>query len=157
MKKTNIYAEFRIMGDAFDPDAVTQALSVQPTKIWRKGDCVYNNQGKITTLRQYTNWGYQTAATETLDINTPIRTLQAVFADKTNTLLNLQKQYDLSFTIDIVIEVENNQPPCACKALFWNLPLRCTQESIWICIYWRQNSDFKLSVELRKENSYLLK
>ena len=94
MKKTNIYAEFRIMGDAFDPDAVTEALSVQPTKIWRKGDCVYNNQGKITTLRQYTNWGYQTAATETLDINTPIRTLQAVFADKTNTLLNLQKHCD---------------------------------------------------------------
>jgi hypothetical protein len=114
MKKTNIYAEFRIMGDAFDPDAVTQALSVQPTKIWRKGDCVYNNQGKITTLRQYTNWGYQTAVTETLDINTPIRTLQAVFADKTNTLLNLQKQYDLYFSIDIVIEVENNQPPAMC-------------------------------------------
>lgn len=36
------------------------------------------------------------------------------FADKTNTLLNLQKQYDLSFTIDIVIEVENNQPPVMC-------------------------------------------
>ena len=62
-------------------------------------------------MRQYTNWGYQTAVTETLDINTPIRTLQAVFADKTNTLLNLQKQYDLYFSIDIVIEVENNQPP----------------------------------------------
>lgn len=111
MRKTNIYSEFRIMGDTFDPNLVTQTLRVHPTETWRKGDCVYNNQGKITTLRQYTNWGYQTAVTETLDINTPIRTLQAVFADKTNTLLNLQKQYDLYFSIDIVIEVENNQPP----------------------------------------------
>ena len=114
MKETNIYAEFRIMGDTFDPDVITQALSVQPTEIWRKGDCVYSNRGKLTTLRQYTNWGYQTAVTETLDINTPIRTLQAVFADKTDTLLHLQKQYDLSFTIDIVIEVENNEPPAMC-------------------------------------------
>ena len=114
MKKTNIYAEFRIMGDTFDPALVTRALAVQPTEVWRKGDCVYNNQGKTTTLRQYTNWGYKTATLETLYIDEPIQTLQTVFADKTNTLLTLQEQYDLSFTIDIVIEVENNEPPAMC-------------------------------------------
>lgn len=47
MKKTNIYAEFRIMGDAFDPALVTRALAVQPTEVWQKGDCVYSNRGEM--------------------------------------------------------------------------------------------------------------
>lgn len=114
MKKTNIYAEFRIMGDAFDPALVTRALAVQPTEVWRKGDCVYNNQGKCTTLRQYTNWGYKTTTLETLYINEPIQILQETFEDKVDSLLELKKQHNLSFSIDIVIEVENNEPPAMC-------------------------------------------
>lgn len=115
MKKTNIYAEFRIMGDAFDPALVTRALAVQPTEVWQKGDCVYSNRGKCTALRrQYTNWGYKTAALETLYIDEPIQILQETFEDKVDSLLELKKQHDLSFSIDIVIEVENNEPPAMC-------------------------------------------
>lgn len=115
MKKTNIYAEFRIMGDAFDPALVTRALAVQPTEVWQKGDCVYNNQGKCTTLRrQYTKWGYKTATLETLYMDEPIQILQETFEDKVDSLLELKKQHNLSFSIDIVIEVENNEPPAMC-------------------------------------------
>jgi len=115
MKKTNIYAEFRIMGDAFDPALVTRALAVQPTEVWQKGDCVYSNRGKCTALRrQYTNWGYKTATLETLYIDEPIQILQETFEDKVDSLLELKKQHDLSFSIDIVIEVENNEPPATC-------------------------------------------
>ena len=115
MKKTNIYAEFRIMGDAFDPALVTRALAVQPTEVWQKGDCVYSNRGKCTALRrQYTNWGYKTTTLETLYIDEPIQILQETYEDKVDSLLELKKQHDLSFSIDIVIEVENNEPPAMC-------------------------------------------
>ena len=102
------------MGDTFDPNLVTQTLRVHPTETWRKGDCVYNNQGKCTTLRQYTNWGYKTATLETLDIDEPIQILQKIFEDKVDSLLELKKQHNLSFSVDIVIEVENNEPPAMC-------------------------------------------
>ena len=114
MRKTNIYSEFRIMGDTFDPNLVTQTLRVHPTETWRKGDCVYNNQGKCTTLRQYTKWGYKTATLETLYMDEPIQILQETFEDKVDSLLELKKQHNLSFSIDIVIEVENNEPPAMC-------------------------------------------
>ena len=115
MRKTNIYSEFRIMGDTFDPNLVTQTLRVHPTETWRKGDCVYNNQGKCTSLRrQYTKWGYKTATLETLYMDEPIQILQETFEDKVDSLLELKKQHNLSFSIDIVIEVENNEPPAMC-------------------------------------------
>lgn len=114
MRKTNIYSEFRIMGDTFDPNLVTQTLRVHPTETWRNGDCVYNNQGKCTTLRQYTKWGYKTATLETLYMDEPIQILQETFEDKVDSLLELKKQHNLSFSIDIVIEVENNEPPAMC-------------------------------------------
>lgn len=71
--------------------------------------------GKCTALRrQYTNWGYKTATLETLYIDEPIQILQETFEDKVDSLLELKKQHDLSFSIDIVIEVENNEPPAMC-------------------------------------------
>lgn len=114
INSTNIYVEFRIMGDTFDIDSVTRALSILPTESWQKNDCVYNTQGKIKTTRQYTNWGYRIETINTLDVNAQIEKLEQVFKNKVDTLIELKKQYNLSFSIDIVIIIENNAPPAIC-------------------------------------------
>lgn len=38
LSSTNVMVEFRILGDSFDPDYITDCLAVVPSISWKKGD-----------------------------------------------------------------------------------------------------------------------
>ena len=39
-KKTQVMTEFRIVGDEFGVDEVTETLKIQPTEVFRKGEAI---------------------------------------------------------------------------------------------------------------------
>ncbi|MCM1231892.1 MAG: DUF4279 domain-containing protein [Clostridium sp.] len=107
MNNTNVRVELRIMGDEFDVSAISKELGVAPTETWNNGDYIRNTKRK----RSYTAWIFSTGAEETLDINTQLKKIEAVFFPKEATLCRLKEQYNLEFSIDIVIVIENQSPP----------------------------------------------
>lgn len=107
MDNTNIRVEFRIMGSNFDPIKITESLGVAPTETWKEGDRIRNSDRK----RSYTAWMFSTEVEETLDIGIKMEEIMSLFFPHINTLCELKKQYDLDFCIDIIVVIENNEPP----------------------------------------------
>lgn len=107
MKKTNVRVDFRIMGDEFDINLITESLDILPSDSWKIGDEIRKTGKK----RAYTAWIYSTGYEETLDINTQIKKIESLFLTRTDTLCDLKKQYNLDFSIDIVIVIEDKEPP----------------------------------------------
>ena len=54
---------------------------------------------------------YSIGEEETLDINTQLKKLEDVFLPKEDILCRLKSKYNLDFSIDIVIYIENQSPP----------------------------------------------
>lgn len=48
-----------IRGVAVDPDAVSEGLTLAPTKTWRKGDPVRNREGNATAAGQWWDSGWE--------------------------------------------------------------------------------------------------
>ena len=112
-RKTNIYLEFCIMGEIFNPEDISKSLLITPSNTWNKGDPI--NSGVIQRgTRKYCNWAYKTDAIETLDVNTVIDIFQSNFSDKVNNLIELNNRYELTFSIDIVVDVEGKEVPSLC-------------------------------------------
>lgn len=103
------------MGENYDVVEITKALGVLPTETWINGTPI-RNTGRC---RSYTAWIYSTGVLETLNIYTQIEKLEALFIPKTNVLCGLKAKYDLDFSIDIVIVIENEEVP----AIYLDTPI----------------------------------
>lgn len=107
MNKTNIRVDIRIMGDSNDINEITEALNISPTNYWRKGDTIRN----LSKRRTYTAWIYSTGSEETLNVNTQIKKIEKIFIPKADILYKLKSLYDLEFSLDVIIIIENEEPP----------------------------------------------
>lgn len=107
MNNTNVKVDFRIMGDKYDVQEITRLLNVTPTMTWKTGDFIRNTKKK----RPYTAWIYSTDVEETLDINSQLIKIENLFCPKVEELLFLKQKYNLDFSIDIVIIIENHLSP----------------------------------------------
>lgn len=107
MEKTNIMVEFRIIGEQFNVDEVTDILKVKPTKFWNKGDMIPSNGRN----REYTCWQYSTGYNETYDMNSQLVKIYNIFHEKEQVLLELKEKKDLEFKIEIVIIIEKGELP----------------------------------------------
>lgn len=107
MEKTNVMVEFKITGDIYSVNDLTDNLKVMPSKSWVKGDIIAKN-GKE---RGYTCWAYSTGYEESYDINTQLKKIYETFFNKRNELIELKEKYNLNFSIDIVIKVEKGEVP----------------------------------------------
>ncbi len=110
MDKTQVMVEFRIIGDDFNPEVFTSALSVEPTKSWNKGD-EYINQSNLLSIKKNSSWGISSGRRDSLDMGKQIYEVLDKLIGKEKILVNLKSKYNIDYTIDIVIEVENGQTP----------------------------------------------
>lgn len=78
MDKSNVMVEFRIIGDEYNLDEISQGLNINPTQCWNIGDYI-RNTGRF---REYTCWSYSTGYEETLDIGTQINKILGCFGEK---------------------------------------------------------------------------
>lgn len=107
MKNTNIMAEFRIIGDEFDPNTITNKLSLKPNCYWVKGDKIENRD----KYRSYSCWAISTGYEESLDVNIQLARIIEILKAKMSDLIELKSLYNLDYRLDVVINIENNEKP----------------------------------------------
>ncbi|MEB9505982.1 DUF4279 domain-containing protein [Bacillus anthracis] len=109
-------AYFRAIGDIFPVEAITDALSIEPTRSYKKGDVVarHDNSNLVSTktlYREETAWTLSTGYQQSYDINNQLYVILKSLEEKTEQLKQLKKKYDLQFLFMVVIQVENNESP----------------------------------------------
>ncbi|WP_270341634.1 DUF4279 domain-containing protein [Bacillus mobilis] len=109
-------AYFSATGDIFPLEAITEALSIEPTRTYKKGDVVArrDNPNLVSTktlYRKETDWTLSTGYQESYDINNQLHVILKSLKEKTEQLIQLKKKYDLEFLFMVVIQVENNESP----------------------------------------------
>lgn len=110
MDKTNVRAEFRIMGDELRPQEVTEALGLEPSETWCRGDPIRGT----SRHRTYASWGLYFAPEETLDIQPLLEKIESTFLPKTEAIRRLRSRFDIEISVDLVIVIEDAAPPGAC-------------------------------------------
>ncbi|PGU41587.1 DUF4279 domain-containing protein [Bacillus cereus] len=109
-------AYFSATGDIFPLEAITETLSIEPTRTYKKGDVVArrDNPNLVftkTLYRKETDWTLSTGYQESYDINNQLHVILKSLEEKTEQLKQLKKKYDLEFLFMVVIQVENNESP----------------------------------------------
>ncbi len=107
MDNTNVLVDFRIIGDNYNIQEITDILLIKPSRYWKAGNDIRQ------TGRKYdcTEWIFSTGYEETLDISTQIEKIKSIFLEKSNQLVSLREKYNLKYCIEIVINIENNAVP----------------------------------------------
>ena len=109
-------AYFSITGDIFPVETITDALNIEPTRTYKKGDIVArrDNPNLVSTKKLYrkeTDWNLSTGYQESYDINNQLYVILKSLEEKTEPLKQLKKKYDLEFLFMVVIQIENNESP----------------------------------------------
>ncbi|MDC7971342.1 MULTISPECIES: DUF4279 domain-containing protein [Bacillus] len=109
-------AYFNVTGDIFPVEAISDALNIEPTKTYKKGDVVErrDNPNLVSTKNLYrkgTDWTLSTGYQESYDINDQLHVIVKSLGEKTEQLKQLKKKYDLHFLLMVIIQVENNESP----------------------------------------------
>ncbi|WP_242263212.1 DUF4279 domain-containing protein [Bacillus cereus group sp. BfR-BA-01511] len=109
-------AYFSATADIFPVEAITDALSIEPTRTYKKGDVVAkrDNPNLVSTKKLYrkeTDWTLSTGYQQSYDINNQLHVIVKSLGEKTEQLKHLKNKYDLQFLFMIVIQVENNESP----------------------------------------------
>ena len=106
-KKTQVMTEFRIVGDEFGVDEVTETLKIQPTEVFRKGEAIRDTGKK----RYYTLWQYSTGYEEISDVKIQLYKIRELFQVKMKELLELKTKYHLEFVLSIVLVIKRTETP----------------------------------------------
>lgn len=109
-------AYFNVTGDIFPVEAISDALNIEPTKTYKKGDVVErrDNPNLVSTktlYRKETDWTLSTGYQESYDINNQLHVILKSLKEKTEQLKQHKKKYDLHFLLMVIIQVENNESP----------------------------------------------
>ncbi|WP_449622910.1 DUF4279 domain-containing protein [Robertmurraya sp. Marseille-Q9965] len=107
MNKTNILAEFNIIGDEYDIEVISEQLGIEPTNYYKKGDKILNKE----IQRKETCWSISSGYQISLDINDQLEKILSIIKPKRKILNKLREQYKLDYKFIIVIRVEENQSP----------------------------------------------
>lgn len=107
LKKTNIMCEFRIVGDDFDPQMITEKLQIHPTQSWRKGE----KTGHRDSERTFSDWGWSTGYEESYDVDDQIKKVLDIFCCKKSELIDLNKDAQLEYKIELAINIMSNEEP----------------------------------------------
>jgi hypothetical protein len=113
MDKTNIMVDFRIIGDVFNLDVITNKLLIKPSYYWLKGDRNKNN------IRKYSCWAISTGYEESLDINNQLNKIIELIKTKKQELKELKNKHELDYRFDIIINIENEEKP----AIYLNIDI----------------------------------
>ena len=108
-------AYFNVTGDIFPVEAITEALSIEPTKTYKKEmllkDVIIQILYPQNLYRKETDWTLSTGYQQSYDINNQLYVILKSLEGKTEQLKQLKNKYDLQFLFMVVIQVENNESP----------------------------------------------
>lgn len=107
LTETNVMVEFKITGDIFDEELINQKLSILPSVYWKKGDVIENSN----QCRESTCWTLSTGYEVSMDINIQLTKIIDKLYSKWNKLLELSQKINVSYMIDIVVNIENGETP----------------------------------------------
>lgn len=107
MESTKVLCEFRIIGEDFPVDNVTEVLNIKPTETY----CIGEKMTYTSKKYNHTEWMYSTGYIETLDIDCQLKKIINIFELKSEKLIQIRQKYSLDICIEIVILIENNEPP----------------------------------------------
>ncbi|MUK90362.1 DUF4279 domain-containing protein [Ornithinibacillus sp. L9] len=114
-EKTKIQVYFRLYGDDFPLDEVTEKLGLEPTKTEKKGEEIIPPNGRVNPhFRRYypdTCWEFDIGYEESIDLDEQLDKFMRSFRSKTFLINELREKYDLKSFIQVVLQVENGESP----------------------------------------------
>jgi hypothetical protein len=108
MENTSIKVKFQVIGDDLEPSVITQRLSIQPVKTWRKGEALPRN---TDISRDFSCWLISTDYEESIDINNQLRKILDLILVKRDELITMRDELKVDYLFEVVIKIENNMKP----------------------------------------------
>ena len=111
MKKTRIMARYTIYSeeDFFLPEYATEALSIKPSEIKRKGQIIKKTLGEL--IMKESSWSVKTDYEESLDMYNQVNKLIKLLKGKENVICNIHEKYKTRNLFLVVIEVVDREFP----------------------------------------------
>ena len=107
LKRTNVMAEFSIIGDTFSLETITNELGILPSITRVKGDKIRNTD----MVHNETCWEWNTGYEESLEVDNQISQIIGKFECKLDRLDALKVRFDLEYKLSVVINVQNDEKP----------------------------------------------
>lgn len=103
---TSICSSITVTGGDFDPEEVTNALGIKPTKTWRVGDPIQNTLLK----RKHNGWSFATPRQESLDLGKQIRELLRELEPKFSSIAALRERVGLDVEVSCAVYIYGETP-----------------------------------------------
>lgn len=100
-KPTFVILSFRIMGDEFDPQLITELLGLEPDKAFNKGD--KRNEDR-PELHRFSFWGLDTKVDRDLSLEKHLEAMLDRLATRTESICELSKEFTVDFYCSIFSE-----------------------------------------------------
>jgi hypothetical protein len=116
MDKTTVMAYFKIFGDDFPVNEVTQLLGIEPSESYNKGDVIVRpkNDNLINNTVKYrkkTAWVLSSGYQESYDVKEQLDEILEPLKNKSVIINQLNTKYKLECIFSIVIIMENGYTP----------------------------------------------
>lgn len=106
MERTSIMLEFCIIGENFNPQVVTDKLSLNPTECYMKGE-----KNSRNFIRQESSWSISTGYVETLYLSELLDMMLDKLSNKKEKIIDLKREYNLACKFFVVINIKENVKP----------------------------------------------
>jgi hypothetical protein len=104
---TSIKVRFTLTGMNIDPDEISQAIGLAPTKTWRRGE----QRASSALCWEHDGWTLSTSEEVTLDLETEVQKLLQYLKGHTKQINRASKQLKLEAEIGCSIYIEDDQAP----------------------------------------------
>lgn len=112
-KRTRVKVYFRLFGDDFPLEEVTEKLGQLPTKTYKKGERIVPPigivHGDVKRVYPETGWELGTEYMESVDLEIPMDQLISKLKSKVFVINELRHKYDLKSFIQVVLYIENGE------------------------------------------------
>lgn len=122
---TTIIAEISIYGSDLNPQYVTDALGLEPTKNWSKGDI---RSRRTNSVYEYGCWKTCTEES-TLPLEEHLRVLKQKIADRTDVVRSFADSHGCEIELSVVVRVTDEEAPdisVSRAALSWLYNMRAS-------------------------------
>ena len=110
--RNSCYTYFNIVGD-FDPDYVSELLTLKPEKVWRIGDARSNG-----TKYDFALWQIGRCDEYDVDVANQMRKTISILLDKIEILNKIYKENDVKFCLEVVPNIYVDEiTPCLSPTL----------------------------------------
>ncbi len=103
-KELNTHVYFALTGDKFNPDLITNILTIEPSESWQTGD-----KGKYKKELTFSCWKLSTKkGIEYLDIDKLVKEIVLKLTNKIDIINKLKHKYQLESVLQVVLDIDLN-------------------------------------------------